>query len=110
LEGVPNDLPELKEVHAKLPVAYEGEDNFNCMDNWLQGILCYFKIHHLTGADWDEDRILVTETCMKGKAEHWLSQEVEFPTQIICDWTFESVIVKLYCMFITIAMVQHIEN
>jgi len=69
LSGIPNDLPELKGIRAKLPEAYEGEDDFDHLDNWLQGLLRFFKLHHLTGADKDGDRILVTGTSLKGKAE-----------------------------------------
>ena len=53
--------------------------------------------------DKDRDRVLVTGTSLKGRAERWFSQEVERPTRIIRDWTFESVIVGLYRAFITTA-------
>ena len=39
LTGIPNDLPELKGLRAKLPEAYQGEDDFDRLDNWLQGLL-----------------------------------------------------------------------
>jgi hypothetical protein len=55
-----DDLPELKGICAKLPDAYEGEDNFDCLDNWLQGLLRHFKLHRLTGVDRDADWVLVT--------------------------------------------------
>ena len=69
LMGIPNNLPEIKGLWAKLPEAYDGEDNFDCLDRWLQGLLIFFKIHCLTGADKDIDWVLVTGTCLKGKAE-----------------------------------------
>jgi hypothetical protein len=106
LSGIPNDLPELKGVRAKLPEAYEGDDDFDRLDKWLQGLLRFFKLHRLTGAEKDRDRILVTGTSLKGKAERWFSHEVERPTRIIRNWTFESVIVGLFRTFITTATAQ----
>ena len=47
------------------------------------------------------DRILVTGMTLRGRAKCWFSQEVEHPRHIICDWTFESVVITLYHTFIT---------
>jgi len=55
LMGIPGDLPELKGVRAKLPEAYKGEDDFDRLDNWLQGLIRFFKLHRLTGEDKDAD-------------------------------------------------------
>ena len=106
LMGIPDNLPEIKGLRARMPEAYGGEDDFDRLDNWLQGLLRYFKIHRLTGVDRDEDRVLVTGTSLKGKAERWFSQEVERPTRIIRNWTFESVIIGLFRAFITTATAQ----
>jgi hypothetical protein len=69
LSGIPHDLPELKGVRAKLLEAYRGEDNFDHLNNWLQGLLRFFKLHCITGVDKDRDMVLVTGTSLKGKAE-----------------------------------------
>jgi len=69
LMGIPNNLPEIKGLRAKLPEAYDGKDDFDRLNRWLQGLLRFFKIHCLTGADKDIDWVLVTGTCLKGKAE-----------------------------------------
>ncbi len=106
LMGIPGDLPELKGVRAKLPEAYKGEDDFDRLDNWLQGLIRFFKLHRLTGHEKDADRVLVTGTSLQGRAERWFSHEVERPTRIIRDWTFESVIVGLFRAFITTATAQ----
>ena len=106
LTGIPNDLPELKGLRAKLPEAYQGEDDFDRLDNWLQGLLRFYKLHRLTGMDKDTDRVLVVGTCLKGKAERWFRHEVERPTRIIRNWNFESVIVGLFRTFITTATAQ----
>ena len=114
LLGLPENLPELKGLRAKMPDAYDGEDDFDCLEKWLHGLLRFMKIHRLTGVDKDMDRILVTGTTLKGRAERWFSQEVEHPRRIIRNWTFESVIVALYRTFITTATsrkaMQHYMN
>ena len=88
LFGMPDDLPEIKGLRAKLPEAYTGEDNFEHFENWVQGLLRYFKLHRLTGQGRDGDRILVAGSCLKGQAETWFNHEVERPQRIIHDWTF----------------------
>jgi hypothetical protein len=96
LMGIPDDLPELKGLRAKLPTTYGGDDDFDHLDNWLQGLLRYFKIHRITGMEKDRDRALVTGTCLSGKAERWFCHKVERPTHIIRNWTFETVVIRLF--------------
>lgn len=55
LIGVPDNLPELKKLHAKMPDAYEGEDNFDCLEKWLHRLLRFMKIYRLIGVDKDMD-------------------------------------------------------
>lgn len=55
LKGIPDNLPEIKGLQAKLPESYEGEDDFNCLDKWLQGMLRYYKLQCLTAMDKDKD-------------------------------------------------------
>ena len=69
LIGVPDNLPELKGLRTKMPDTYEGEDNFDCLEKWLYGLLRFMKIHCLTGVDKDMDQILVTGTTLKGRAK-----------------------------------------
>ena len=108
LVGIPDNLPEIKGIRAKLPEAYEGKDDFNHLNSWLQGLIRFIKIYCLMGVDKDLDRVLVTGTCtcLKGKAECWFSHKVERPNRLICDWTFETMIVGLYRAFITTTMAQ----
>ena len=103
LFGMPNDLPEIKGLRAKLPEAYTGEDDFERFENWVQGLLRYFKLHRLTGEERDGDRVLVAGSCLKGQAETWFNHEVERPQRIIRDWTFEYVALGLQQAFITTA-------
>jgi len=96
LRGAPGNLPKLKGLQAKLPEAYKGKDDFDRLESWLQGLLRYFKLHHLTGRDRDGDRILVAGTCLKGWAERWFNHKVEQPQCITCNWRFKSVVLGLY--------------
>jgi hypothetical protein len=106
LSGIQPNLPEIKGLRIKQPEQYAGKDDFDRLDNWLQGLLCYFKLNHLTVVDRDADHVLVTGTCLRDKAECWFNHKVEHPTRVICDWTFESVIIGLFRAFITTAMAQ----
>jgi hypothetical protein len=68
-----------------MPDTYEGKDDFDCLERWLYGLIRFIKIHHLTGVDKEMDWILIMGTSLKGKAEHWFTQEVEHPNCIIRD-------------------------
>ena len=39
LVGIPANLPEIKGLRIRLSDAYEGEDDFDKLDSWLQGLL-----------------------------------------------------------------------
>ena len=106
LTGIPDNLPEIKGLRAKMPEPYEGEDDYDRLDKWLQGLLRFFKLHRLTGMEKDRDRILVAGTNLRGKAERWYSHEVERPTRLVRNWTFESVVIGLFRAFITTATAQ----
>lgn len=66
----------------------------------------FMKIHQLTEVDKDADQILVMGTSLRGRAKRWFGQEVEHPKYLICNWTFKSVVIGLYCTFITTATSQ----
>jgi hypothetical protein len=105
LRGVPGGQPELRGLHAKLPEPYEGEDNDH-LERWLQGLLRYFRLHRLTSRDRDEDRVLVTGSCLRGQAERWFIHEVERPQRVARNWTFKSVVLGLYRTFVSTATTQ----
>jgi hypothetical protein len=106
LRGIPDNLPEIKGLRAKLPEPYEGEDDFDRLDKWLQGMLRYYKLQRLTAMDKDKDRVLIAGSNLKGKAERWFCHEVERSTRIVRDWTFESVAIGLFRAFVTTATAQ----
>jgi hypothetical protein len=106
LSEMSHDLPEIKGLRVNLPEAYAGEDDIERIDNWLQGLLCHFKLNRLTADDRDADRVLVLGTCLKGKAEQWFNHEVECPLRVTPDWTYETVIIGLFRLFITTATAQ----
>lgn len=67
LSKASTNLPEPKGVHLKQPDAYEGKDDYDRLEEWLRGLVQFFKLHCLTGMDKEDDRVLVTGTCLKGK-------------------------------------------
>ena len=101
-----SNLPELKGVRLKQPEAYEGEDDYDRLEEWLRGLVRFFKLHRLTGADKEDNRVLVAGTCLKGKAGQWFGHEVERTKRTTRYWTFEAVVVGLYHAFITTATAQ----
>ena len=80
LAGTAPDLPEIKELQMKLSKAYTGKDDFDKLDNWLQGLLRYFKLNQLMLDNRDADSVLVTGHGLKGKAKQWFNHEVEHPS------------------------------
>jgi hypothetical protein len=58
------------------------------------------------GAGKDRDQVLVMGTSLSGKAERWFSHKVKCPTCITHDWTFKSVVIGLFQVFITTAIAQ----
>lgn len=100
------NLPELKGVRLKQPEAYEGEDDYDRLEEWLRGIVRFFKLHRLTGQDKEDDRVLVAGTCLRGKARQWFGHEVERTSRTTWHWTFEAVVIGLYHAFITMATAQ----
>jgi hypothetical protein len=71
------NLSELKGVCLKQLEAYEGEDNYDCLEEWLRGLVRFFKLHRLMGVDKEDSCVLVAGTCLKGKARQWFGHEVE---------------------------------
>jgi hypothetical protein len=39
------NLPKLKGVHLKQPEAYEGEDDYDHLKEWLRGLVRFFRFH-----------------------------------------------------------------
>src|SRR5437879_11660482 len=66
-----SNLPKLKGVHLKQPEAYEGKDDYDCLEEWLRGLVRFFKLHCLIGVDKEDNQVLMAGTCLKGKAGQW---------------------------------------
>ncbi|KAI9064570.1 hypothetical protein FKP32DRAFT_1569610 [Trametes sanguinea] len=87
---------------AKLPPpkTYEGKDDPDQFEVWLRGLLEYFSTLHLTGPDWDRDRLRLISQSLGGKAATWFYNTVQSPSRDKWDWLFEEAIVGLYRRFV----------
>jgi len=47
--------PEVKSMKISQPKAYKGQDNINIFDEWVNQILCWFRIYKVTGPIHDGD-------------------------------------------------------
>ena len=89
------------------PKAYKGQDSTNIFDEWVNQMLCWFRIYKVTGPDRDVDRVTYMGACLEDLAAQWFDQEVKGPDQVIPDWTFEDLICTLFVCFIHEASTQN---
>ena len=82
------------------PKAYKGQDSIDIFNEWVNQMLCWFRIYKVTGPDRDVDRVTYTGACLEDLAAQWFDQEVEGPDQVIPNWTFEDLICALFVHFI----------
>jgi hypothetical protein len=43
-------LPDVKNIQVSPPEKYAGEDDIEKFKTWLTGLLCWFRVHNVTGA------------------------------------------------------------
>ena len=99
--------PEVKAMKITQPKAYKGQDSINIFDEWVNQMLCWFRIYKVTGPDRDVDRVTYTGACLEDLAAQLFDQEVEGPDRVIPNWTFEDLICTLFVCFIHEASVQN---
>ncbi|KAI0332917.1 hypothetical protein GY45DRAFT_1245773 [Cubamyces sp. BRFM 1775] len=98
----PTDEPPayLKLTKLPAPPKYEGKDNADSFEVWLQSLLEYFGTLRLTGERFDKDRLLLASNSLGDNAAIWYYNMVKSPTREKTDWTFKEAIVGLYRRFI----------
>ena len=89
------------------PKAYKGQDNIDIFDEWVNQLLCWFRIYKVTGLDCDVDRVTYMGACLEDLVAQWFDQEVGRPDRVIPDWTFEDLICSLFVCFIHEASMQN---
>ncbi|KAH9885468.1 hypothetical protein C8Q73DRAFT_616036, partial [Cubamyces lactineus] len=98
----PTDEPPAYLKLAKLPAPpqYEGKDDADKFEVWLQSLLEYFSTLRLTGKGFDKDRLRLAGNSLGGNAATWFYNTIKSPTREKTHWTFEEAIVGLYRRFI----------
>ena len=71
--------PEVKAMKITQPKAYEGQESINIFDEWVNQMLCWFRIYKVTGLDHDVDRVTYMGACLEDLVAQWFDQEVEGP-------------------------------
>ena len=99
--------PEVKAMKITQPKAYKGQNSINICDEWVNQMLCWFRIYKVMGLDRDVDRVTYTGACLEDLVAQWFDQEVEGPDRVIPDWTFEDLICTLFTHFIHEASAQN---
>ena len=100
--------PEVKAMKIAQPKAYKSQDSINIFDEWVNQLLCWFRIYKVTGPDRDVDRVTYMGACLEDLVAQWFDQEVEGPDRVIPDWTFEDLICALFVHFIHEASTQNV--
>jgi hypothetical protein len=94
------DPSTLKNVKPSPPEKYGGEDDIEVFENWLAGLLRWFRVTGLGGRANDQIRVDLCGTNLKSLAADWFHSEVEAWNREILDWTFIDLICALYRRFI----------
>jgi len=96
--GQPGDPvgPEVKSMKITQPKAYKGQDNINIFNEWVNQVLCWFRIYKVTGPARDGDRVTYMGACLEDLAGQWFDQEVEGLDCMIHYWTFKGLICTLF--------------
>ena len=91
----------LKQIKLKAPDSFDGTDDNDAFNVWLENLLCYLDVLRLRGPNHDKERIAFTRSSLTGKAAVWYQQTVTSPIRPVGHGLthFES-IVGLYRRFI----------
>ncbi|EJF57688.1 hypothetical protein DICSQDRAFT_173656 [Dichomitus squalens LYAD-421 SS1] len=71
--------PYLKQIKLKAPNPFDGKDDSDAFNVWLENLLSYLDTLSLRGPDLDIQRISFTRQCLTGEAAVWYQQTVTLP-------------------------------
>jgi hypothetical protein len=94
------DSTVLKNLKLPQPEKYAGEDDIEVFENWLSGLLKWFRITGCTGKQHDKLRVELCGTNLKDLASDWYRTEVEAFNREIIEWSFTDLICTIYRRFI----------
>src|SRR5215475_10233680 len=96
----------LAQVKLQQPKSYEGQEDVEKFESWLQSLLRWLKVNQVIGPDRKAE--CITYVCMftKNQASAWCNEQVESLTRRQVRWTFKDVITRLYNQFVHISCMQ----
>lgn len=107
LNADPDKLPPFtKHFKPQPPLVYNGEDNVNRFEGWVQGLARFYWIVRMVGPQQDEARVYAVGDALGGEALSWYTSEVMGPNRLRWDWTFLDVVLELHKRFVHQATVQ----
>ncbi|KDQ59354.1 hypothetical protein JAAARDRAFT_192858 [Jaapia argillacea MUCL 33604] len=101
------EVPQLKNLKVPAPELYNGQDDIDIFEEWLQKLLRWLCLYRITGPELDYERLQILGQYVKGLAADWYNQEVDAPYRRVRAWSFESAIVGLHRRFLHKATAQH---
>jgi hypothetical protein len=88
------------------PDQYDGDEDIEVFDTWVQSLLRWLKLSHYGGPDFERERIALAAVHLTGKASQWFNDNVEGVARRKRHWKFRHVITGLYDRFIHDASIQ----
>ncbi|GJE92036.1 hypothetical protein PsYK624_081890 [Phanerochaete sordida] len=86
---------------ASLPEAYDGRNDHDAFNTWINGLASYLRMYYLCGPDYDEDRMLHAGNALSGEAREWWTEKVLGPHyRREYSWTFIDAVRALYIRFV----------
>ncbi len=91
----------VKSAKPPIPSKYNGKDDNEAFNVWLQQVLTYFDLHRIRGDQHEDDRLRMTAFFLEGDAGEWYQRTVIAGTsssyQIV---SYKEAIVAMYRRFI----------
>jgi hypothetical protein len=89
-----------------MPDKYNGDEDIEKFDAWLQALLRWMKINLYSGPDCEHERITITAMFLEGQASIWYNGNIKGIYRQQHIWTFQNIITSLYDRFIHEASIQ----
>ena len=89
-------------LRVPLPKAYNGEEDIELFDGWLQTLLRWMRMAGYGGFDKDGDRLTILAMFLEEHAKSWYNDTIDGQRHKYYDiiWTFKKAVTGLYDRFI----------
>ncbi|KIJ19351.1 hypothetical protein PAXINDRAFT_153336 [Paxillus involutus ATCC 200175] len=104
----PSEFPEVRLKQVALPDPYDGKDDIERFESWLQGYLRWCQLNKLLSYTRATDQLHINfmGTNLKDITQDWFNQEVEQFHRTRKTWTFKDLVCEMYKQFVNEATVQ----